>query len=160
MVTSTKCSLLLITGIPGTGKTCIGNRLANESEFLHFDLEDPAVLDRWSENPTEFVQAIAQQGRNAVVTWGFNPDHEPSVQSVLYFKQSGFKLVWLDGNRPAALREFRKRGDVAEMRFHVQMHRIEHSKIIDRIKPSIINSFDELGQFKPVEKLLDEIKRA
>ena len=73
-------------------------------------------------------------------------------------KQIGFKLLWFDGNRPAALWEFLKRGDPPEIYFYIQMYKIEHSKIIDRINPSVINTFDELGQFKTAEKLLEEIE--
>jgi hypothetical protein len=37
----TKRDLLLITGIPGTGKTTYGDKFAKEFGFLHRDLEDP-----------------------------------------------------------------------------------------------------------------------
>jgi hypothetical protein len=60
----------------------------------------------------------------------------------------GFKLLWFDGNRPAALREFLKRGDVPEICFYIQMCKIEHCRIVQQIKPSIVNPFDELGRFK------------
>jgi len=43
--------------------------------------------------------------------------------------------------------------------FYLQMYRIEATKIVDQLKPTIINSFDEKGQFKPAAELLQEIKR-
>src|SRR5882762_2856488 len=111
-MTSPKPDPFLITGIPGTGKTTFGDTGAKDFGFHHHNLEDIATLTRWAANPTEFVQGIVRQKRNSVVTWDFVPDHVPSVQSVLDFKKSGFKLVWFDGNRPAALQAFRRRGTV------------------------------------------------
>jgi hypothetical protein len=96
----------LITGISGTGKTELGNILVKDFGFVHLDLEDANTLNRLFANPTQFIGDIVSQDRDSVVTWGFNPEHQPSVSSVLQFKTSGFKLLWFDGNRPAALRAF------------------------------------------------------
>jgi hypothetical protein len=101
-----------------------------------------------------------RQKRNSVVTWGFVPDHGPSVQSVLEFKKSDFKLVWFDGNRPAALREFQKRATVPEESFYLQMYRIEASKVIESNKPIIINPFDVHGYFKSTATLLEEMRKS
>jgi replicative DNA helicase len=40
--------LLLITGIPGTGKTTYGDNFAKEFGFLHHDLEDNQTLNRFN----------------------------------------------------------------------------------------------------------------
>jgi hypothetical protein len=159
-MTTPKPELFLITGIPGTGKTTFGDNLVRDFEFLHCNLEDQTNLNRLAANPAGFIGDILRQGRNTVVTWGFGPDHEPSVQWVLEFRKSGFKVVWFDGNRPAALREFQKRGTVPEVLFYLQMFRIEKSGIIGRIKPVIINPFDDDQRFKPAGELLAEIRRA
>ncbi len=90
--------LFLITGIPGTGKTELGNNLVKDFGFVHHDLEDANTLNRLFANPTQFIADIVSQDRDSVVTWGFNPEHQPSVSSVLQFKTSGFKLLWFDGN--------------------------------------------------------------
>ncbi len=157
-MTTSEYNLYLLTGIPGTGKTTFGNALANEFGFHHCDLEDTATRNLLDKSPIEFVRKLARQKRHTVVTWGFAPDDEPSVQSVLYFKVNGFKLMWFDGNRPAALRMFLKRGDVPELCFYKQMCKIEQSQIIDRIKPTVIDPFDEHEQFKPPAEFLQEIK--
>jgi hypothetical protein len=76
-------------------------------------------------------------------------------------------LIWFDGNRPAALREFQKRAERAaaqgrataqEIDFYRQMYRIENSRVVERLKPTVINSFDDTGQFKPTRELLEEIR--
>jgi hypothetical protein len=110
-------------------------------------------------SPTQFIADTMAQNSDTVVTWGFNPEHQPSVSSVLQFRSAGFKLIWFDGNRPAALREFIKRGTVEEIFFYLQMYRIEASKIINTIKPIVIDPFDARGQFKSTALLLEEMRR-
>jgi hypothetical protein len=157
----TQPDLFLIAGIPGSGKTTFGGALATgDLGFIHYDLEDMATLGLWDRDPTGFVQTIVRQKRNAVVTWGFAPDHERSVLSVLDFRSNGFKLVWFDGDRPAAFRRFLKRGDVPEICLYAQMYKIEHTKIIDRIGPAVVNPFDAHGEFRAVADLLQEIRAA
>jgi adenylate kinase family enzyme len=150
--------LLLITGIPGTGKTTYGNEFAKEFGFLHFDLEDQQILNRFVANPAQFIGKLLNGEKGVVLTWGFGPDDEPSVSLVQQLKNAGFKWIWFDGNRPAALREFQRRATVQEIAFYIQMFRIEKSKIVERLKPIVVNSFNDGGQFKPTKELLGEIR--
>jgi hypothetical protein len=92
------------------------------------------------------------------VTWGFVPTHA-QIEVVNQFGANGFRLVWFDGNRPAALREFIKRGTVPEELFYAQMWRIENSKVIRQIKPRIVDTFDENGKFKGQAAVLVEIEK-
>jgi adenylate kinase family enzyme len=150
--------LLLITGIPGTGKTTYGDNFAKEFGFLHHDLEDIQTLNRFNTNPAQFIGELLNEKKHLVVTWGFGPDCDRSVFLVQQLRDAGFKWIWFDGNRPAALREFQKRATVSERDLHVQMNRIEQSRIVERLKPTVINSFDDRGQFKPTKQLLAEIR--
>ena len=90
-----------------------------------------------------------------MATWGFLPIEQGGI--VKLFKQKGFKVFWFDGNRPAALREFLKRGTVQEHLFYLQMLRIATSSIIDKIEPVIINTFDEHGDFKQPDEIVGKI---
>ncbi len=76
-----------------------------------------------------------------------------------HFKSSGFELVWFDGDRPTALREFIKRATVREELFYHQMLRIENSKVIRQIKPRMVNTFDKRGKFNDPKAVLREIER-
>jgi adenylate kinase family enzyme len=151
--------LFLITGIPGTGKTTFADSLAKDFGFVHHDLEKQQTLDRLAASPTQFIADILSQNRDTMVTWGFVPDNQPSVSIVLQFKTAGFKLIWFDNNRPTALREFIKRGTVPEIAFYAQMYKIEASKIIDAVKPLVVNPFDAQNQFKSTDELLQELRR-
>jgi hypothetical protein len=88
----------------------------------------------------------------------FLPD-QTQTALVLQFRSAGFKLIWLDGNRPAALREFQKRNTVSEEAFNLQMHRIESTKVVNHIRPAIIDPFDGTGHFKSVSQLLTVFAR-
>ena len=93
--------LLLITGIPGAGKTCYGNKFEKQFGFAHYDIEDTAIGNRFSADPTTFIAGLVAQNKDIVVTWGFNPEDQFSVSAVGQFQASGFKLIWFDGDRPA-----------------------------------------------------------
>jgi adenylate kinase family enzyme len=112
--------LLLVTGIPGTGKTCYGKLLAQKFGFVHYDLEAKTNLDPLLADPAKFMDTILEKEGDVVATWGFLPNDE-QIQIVNQFQARGFTLVWFDGNRPAALREFINRGDVPEENFYLQM---------------------------------------
>jgi adenylate kinase family enzyme len=150
--------LLLITGVPGTGKTTYGDKFAKEFGFLHYDLEDQQTLNRFVANPAQFIGELLNEKKNVVVTWGFGPDDEPSVSLVLQLRSAGFRWIWFDGNRPAALREFQSRATAQEIALYVQMYRIEKSRIVERLRPTVVNSFDNHGQFKLTKELLAEIR--
>jgi hypothetical protein len=94
-----------------------------------------------------------------VVTWGFVPD-EYQTALVLQFRSVSFKLIWFDGNRSAALGAFRKRATVSEEAFHAQMHRIEETKIVERLQPTVIHPLNARGKFKSPKKLLKEMRKA
>lgn len=151
--------LLLITGIPGTGKTTYGDKFeANEFGFVHRDLEDQQTLNRLNADPAQFIGELLNGEKNVVITWGFGPDCERSLFLVQQLRSAGFNWIWFDGDRPAALRAFQKRATVREVDFYRQMYRIESSKIVELLKPTVVNPFDYRGQFKPTKELLAEIR--
>jgi hypothetical protein len=152
-----KRKLILITGIPGTGKTTYGNTFASQNGFAHYDLEVPDVFAQLLSDPERFIETLLQGERNVVVTWGFLPD-ENQVRLVKQFEVKGFQLVWFDGNRPAALRKFIRRGTVPEIFLYAQMYRIEESKVVQRIAPIVIDPFNENDEFKNATVILREIE--
>lgn len=153
-----KRKLILIAGIPGTGKTYMGNFLAKHHGFKHFDVEAGDLHRRLWCDPSNTIDYFLEGAGDVVVTWGLAPDPY-QTEIVDKFKKRGLKLVWFDGNRDAALREYIKRGSPVED-FHAQMGRIEGFKEnLDSLKPIRIDSFDKNGKFKPPEVILEEIER-
>lgn len=145
---------ILITGIPGTGKTTVGDYLKKNHGFTHLNLEEVATLTLFSQNKIGFI-SNALKNNKTVITWGFMPYQQ--AEHVLEMRRRGFYLIWLDGNRISAFREFMKRGSVSESAFFHQMSNITSSKIIDVIQPKIVNPFDEAGEFKSIEEIVEKI---
>ena len=136
---------ILITGIPGTGKTWMGDYMAQHHNFTHCDIEATGTPD------------LDRIEGDVVLTWGFMPDNSVHINFITELIGKGFKLIWFDGNRPAALREFIKRGTVPEELFYLQMFRIEQSKIIEKLSPKLVNTFDDHGIFKQPDAILKEV---
>ena len=57
-MTTPKRNLLLMTGIPGTGKTSYGNAFAQEFGFVHVDLETQPALDELAAHPSGFIDGL------------------------------------------------------------------------------------------------------
>ncbi len=144
---------ILISGIPGTGKTKIGEKLALNYGFIHIDFEDEANLKSYYQNIQAYTDSLLKREK-VVITWGFLPEEQAA--HVLELKRRGFMLIWFDGNRPAAFREYMKRGTVDEIFFHIQMWRILSSNIIETIQPTLVNTFDADGNFRKKDDIIKE----
>jgi len=149
-----KRKLILIAGIPATGKTMYGE-FARQHGFVHFDLEDPCLFKRLFPDSSKFIDDILEKNSgDIVVTWGFVPS-DVGTGIVKQFIARGFKLVWFDGDRAAAFKAYMER---AAYLFNLQMRRIEDSRIVEVLEPLIINTIDGNGKFKPQEVIRKEIE--
>jgi shikimate kinase len=158
MKTNWQTKRFLITGIPGMGKTTIGNYLQKEHSFIHVDMESGVNIS---------LSDILDLEKDVVITWGFVPNDE-QISTVHLLKDNGFKLLWLDGNKEAAEREFIKRDSklgpaylqAQKEALKLQLERIKASDVITRIQPKIINTFDSRHQFKKLQEIVEEIENA
>jgi hypothetical protein len=155
-VASQTVQRLLITGIPGTGKTTLGHHLNTSRGYTHFDLEDRETLSRLTAPQSSFLYKVISTIGDVVVTWGF-PVNDWAVTQVVLLRANGFHLVWFDGDRSIALKIFNRRGDVPEWLFHRQIASIESTKIIHRLQPRIVDPFGADGEIKPLELLAEAV---
>lgn len=99
---------LLISGVPATGKTRLGEWLSAEEGYLHLDAELPddagfhalGVHGRWGEafqsgRSEGFVSALDALTKPVVMTWGFPPHCLFMVKSLIV---AGMKAWWLSGD--------------------------------------------------------------
>lgn len=152
---------ILISGIPGTGKTTVAEYLANNFGYSHIDVEaDSFKVRRELEQDAEsFFNNIATID-NVVLSWGFGPYMDrPTVEKVI---AAGFKFVWLDGDHTISLRNFlaRENNDPhQEANYYGQMQMILATEVVERLKPAQIDPFRG-GEFRPVEDIANEIIRS
>jgi len=137
--------LLLLTGIPGTGKTEMGRFLEREHGFVHIDVEEMLLTPPPKTHRDILFSAIAHKtyGSDVVITWGFLPGQdEPTIRAL---QGQGFQIVWFEGDHQAAHRAFKRRGTVPLRLFHGQIERIKLLDI-DSFRPHRLNPFEN-GEF-------------
>src|ERR1700676_1596910 len=107
---------LILSGIPGTGKSTYSRWLTENHGFTHFDID-------WSSSPTD-DELVSDR---LVVDWGF-PANEPgitqSLEVIRSWQQLGAELWWFDGDRDSALESFLKRGTVGKEAWDYQLQGI------------------------------------
>lgn len=149
---------LLITGIPGTGKTEIGNYLEKYYDFKHIDIE--AILNASQLEKDKGLKELFSMherliDQNIVFTWGFHPrDNE---QHINYIKNLGATMFWFDGNREAARKSFLKRGTVSEELLNIQMGLINSVDIQKKYNPIFYDPFKKDGTFKKQATIAKEV---
>lgn len=131
--------IILITGIPGTGKTEIGNYLQKKCGFVHIDMEVILHLPNCWQYVEDNITEAKKSDKDLVITWGFMPGVDD--KRVLQLKRMGARLIWFDGNRRAARKAFLKRATVSESLLDKQMRRIETADIEDIFQPIVFNPF-------------------
>jgi gluconate kinase len=157
--------IILLTGIPGTGKTKIGNHLKDKYGFYHIDLEDPGInsspeFAQYSQinlNPDVLMNQIKDSGKNVVITWGFYPAvHDPLL---LRLQKLGAKIFWLDGDRDLAKEAWKNRDNpIPEKLFDDQIQRIDSHDIQNIFHPINFDAFDsKTMKHKPIDKIVNEL---
>jgi len=145
---------ILITGIPGMGKTTIGEHFESNYSYKHFNFEDSSNVHFYTQGTaSEFIQSLTNE--NVVATWGFRPFEDR--QFVLDLKNIGFELIWFDGNRVAAFREFMRIKSQNEQAYYLQLYNIIASNIINIIQPITINTFNSEGEFRNKDEIAQAI---
>jgi adenylate kinase family enzyme len=147
--------ILLITGIPGTGKTTIGNHLQAKYRFEHIDMEKliNSCLNSWLSMCQQVVKKVEQaknEDTDLVITWGFKPIPE-CMDMIQVLRDKGATLIWFDGDREAAKKAFLKRNTVHENYFNIQMKAIEKAGLPDSLPAKGLIVFDT---FRPGRKTI------
>jgi hypothetical protein len=145
--------LLLITGIPGTGKTTIGDYLQEKYGFIHLDVEK--IIFSHGNNSWQFlidtISKAKELNLNTVITWGFMPGQDNNL--VFELQKMGAKMIWFDGNRQAAEKAFVARGTVSKLDFDKQMGQINKADIIGTFNPVVLDTFRRDDSFLPKDKI-------
>ncbi|MDP1693911.1 MAG: hypothetical protein Q8L34_00025 [Candidatus Woesearchaeota archaeon] len=156
MNTKMKRRLILIAGIPGVGKTTIGNFLESKYKYKHFDMEKYHRTSRIIKNVDKFIVKYFEKNKDIVITWGFSPDQK-TIDVVNLLHKYGFKIFWFDGNRNSAGRATMQRKTFDEIVLKKQMQALDKWNVPKKINAKIINVFDKKGNFRGITKITKDI---
>ena len=149
-------NLILIAGIPGTGKTTFGNFLEKNYGYVHVDMEENHNTSEMLNDTDVFIKKYFSGNKNVVVTWGFSPDQE-TIDIVNKLRTFGFKIFWFDGKRDFARKATMQRKDFDEQVLNKQMSSLDDWSIPEKIRAKIVDVFDLSGNFKNSEDIVKEI---
>jgi len=156
-------TILLLAGLPATGKSSFARWLVQEHGFLHVDVEAPGRLAElgleaaWRRcfdtgNGTALVRGLRAIAPRVVVDWGFPPGCVPVVRML---GNAGVHLFWLDGD-PGAVREsFVRRGTVPISAFETQTARIgqRRAELDDLFGSRRLSVLDRAGRYLPPDAI-------
>jgi hypothetical protein len=129
-----RSKVVLICGIPGSGKTTFCAWLDEHKGFDHLDFDlllqgqgTPAhlhLVHLLRTSPKDFIHKVLKKKKPTAIDWGFPIK---SLDLVRFFKLSGIGVWWFDGDREAARQRFIDRRTVTLDAFKQQMSDIEGS---------------------------------
>jgi hypothetical protein len=121
-------NLLLLSGIPASGKSSLGRYLAREHTYAHYDLEcyphgwpHPELKLLWDSSHVDFVTQLRTRHRRIVLDWGFPPLLMQWVDELLTI---GVRLVWFAADVHKARTLFIQRGGQPVTDFDAQVQAI------------------------------------
>lgn len=89
--------IILISGIPGTGKSFLGDHLAEHHDFTHVDLEakagQPYLSFLQQQDFDGFVEKVSNLGDRIALTFGYPPEWLPVIEQLA---ARGVVTAWLD----------------------------------------------------------------
>ena len=148
---------IILTGIPGSGKTFYAQHLQREYSFKVIEADDNVSLIGWmvaGSYDRDFVPSCLAGSPLVAVEWGFRPDLYE--EHVLALKKQGAKLVWFTGDEaivyPAYFKE--KKGALGALEARkLQMWRINQYRLPTQEYRTVETTRG--SEFKP-SKELDE----
>ena len=162
---------LLLTGVPGAGKTHLREVLVAEHEYFGLSLneEDPppstdtlraGLYDRLhrEHDPNALADDVWRMDGDVVIEWGF-PINNASFRFARTLRERGLRVIWLECDDAVARERFLRRGKVSAVEFDEQVARIRKSyrKIMKVVDPPVIHVLAADGSPHTAGELLKEI---
>jgi hypothetical protein len=156
---------VLISGLPGTGKTSFGNWLQERHGYAHIDMEsfqDEALHGKWKDSLVkrdfrEFAFLVRAAGRPVVLSWGFPPEFLWTIRALNLL---GFMCFWFDAPEMLARDVILKRTGAIETEFDHQVSKIRATQ------KELLNFYDQRcvsvvlgrGRFREREDVFDQMR--
>ncbi len=156
-------SVLLITGLPATGKSHFAQFLAREEKFASYDMERypdgwalPELHRDWEHNRALFVAKLRQRHpEGAVLDWGFPPNCLPWVKEL---EEVGAQCIWFTGDRERLRERFIARGGQPVQCFDTQIRNIDDARLPDNLTWLAIETLNAQGHTPAWETVWHRIR--
>lgn len=164
-----KHKIILICGIPGSGKSTFGKYLQDKHKYTYVPMDvsewfDKEMQSLWNKvfeakrqyNAVEkFVCYLHDNYENVVLDWNF-PITQLEVVELL--KRQWCEIIWLSTSIPIARKRFLKKNINSATYFDSQVKSIDENKdkIIKNLNPKIINALFEDKKNKSLEEIYSE----
>jgi hypothetical protein len=126
--------VILLAGIPGSGKSSFAEWLAREKGFIHVDMEKDGLdkhgfREHWERfcndtTSSDFVGVLLKHSNPIALDWGF-PVH--CLNIVASLQKQGIVLWWFTGDRLHTRNYFEARGTIPPVAFDNQYASISAS---------------------------------
>jgi predicted kinase len=159
--------MLLLTGIPASGKSMFARYLSNTHGYFAYVLEelpaDDEIRKLWlrcleAGDATRFVKKMRNLPTSVVVEWGF-PANEACIRLVQSMKDHGMRVVWFELPDDFARERFVARGTVQVEAFDAQVPaiRANYDTIMERVEPEVVSVLEADGMAKSHDAVFAEI---
>lgn len=146
-----KQAVILLAGIPATGKTEFARCLAREHSFAHYDLEchprgwpHAELKPMWDASRLEFLAQLRQYHDCVVLDWGFPASALPWVEEL---RLGGARLVWFHGDISRAREVFVRRGGIPVECFDQQITAIRNEGYPASLHCTVVTTLSPTGAF-------------
>jgi hypothetical protein len=158
----------LISGIPASGKSTFCRWLEENKGFLHLDVEEVGVLDRYGlatawdalfdagTSAAPFVQALGRFKHPVVIDWGFPPE---CLDTVRKLSEGGVMLWWFAADWAVARRKFQLRRYPFVQDFDIQIRKIEANlpEINALFRSHVEYALPSTGIYTPPDKIWESM---
>ena len=143
--------VILVSGIPATGKSTFARNLTREHGFAHYDLEcdpcswpHPELQQVWGDDRAAFVREIRRNHDRVVLDWGFPVS---CLSWVNELRDQSVRLVWFDGDVDRAREEFVGRGGLDVKYFDAQVKKIRQAGYPSSLNCLVVPALSATGAF-------------
>jgi len=143
--------IILLSGIPATGKSEFGRYLARKRGFAHYDMEcsprgwpHPELKQKWDTDVSAFIEEALKTHGRVALDWGFPVS---CVSFVRQLQALGVRLIWFDGDIPAARKIFMQRGGIDVKLFDKQVKEVKEAGFPDALHCMVIEALSARGAF-------------